>query len=150
MARNESLLRLHERLIAKRDSLRFKLSDEFKLSELSRSGVGDVGDAANDGEQNEVDTQLASLESRELHQIEQAIHMIRTGRYGMCESCDEMIPIERLKALPFTPMCVECQRVQEEFGSTVDDFEGDWENAFEFEGRMSEKELTLGDLDLEN
>ncbi len=150
MARQDALLLLHERLVAKREALRAKLGEDIPFSELSRSGVGDVGDAANDGEENEVGTKLASMESRELHQVERAIDQIRAGRYGMCEGCEQAIPIERLKALPFAPLCVECQRTQEETGITSDEFDADWENAYEYEGRMSEREYTIGDLELEN
>lgn len=149
MAREDSLLLLHERLVSKREALRNKLGEDIPFSELSRSGVGDVGDAANDGEQNEVGSQLASLESRELREIEHAINQIRVGRYGLCEGCELPIPIERLKALPFAPHCVECQRVQEEMGVAPDELDADWENAFEFEGRLSEREFTIGDLDQE-
>ena len=149
MARKDALLRLHQRLIAKRDSLRKKLSEELKLSHKTTAGVGDVGDVACDGTSNELDSQLAALESRELRQIERAIEMIREGRYGICESCEHSIPIARLKAVPFTPLCVECQRNQEEFGEGSEGFDPDWESAYEFEGRMSDKELTLGDIELD-
>lgn len=146
MSRKDALLRLHERLIAKRKTLRRKLSDEISLE--SGESMGDVGDAANDGTKNDLNSQLAALESRELWQVERAIDMIREGRYGLCEMCEEQIPIARLNALPFTPMCVECQRKQEDRGILASD-DADWESVFEHEGRMSDRELTIGDLDLE-
>ena len=149
MARKDSVLRLHQRLTAKRDALRKKLFEEFKLARTSNAGVGDVGDAAADGASNELDSQLAALESRELKQIERAIELIREGRYGICESCEHPIPLARLNAVPFTPLCVECQRKREEFGDDADDLDADWENAYDFEGRMSDKELTLGDIELD-
>ncbi len=147
MARKDALLRLHERLISQRNALRFKLAEEFNLS-LPSHGGGDVVDSASDGAQNELNSQLAALESRELTQIERSIQMIREGRYGRCEVCDVAIPIARLQALPFTPYCVTCQRTQEETGGTGDDLEADWESAYEHEGRMSDRELTLGDFDI--
>ncbi len=150
MTRKDSLILLHERLISKRDALRKKLVEEIDLLQATNDGVGDVGDAANDGARNEIDSQLAALESRELTQIENAIEMIRDGRYGICEGCDHAIPMARLKALPFTPTCVECQRQQEETGLAPDELDADWESAYEFEGHIGDnKELTLGDLDLE-
>ena len=150
MARKDALLRLHERLIVKRAALRIKLADELNLSHhSSHCGSGDIGDAANDGAQNELDSQLASLESRELAQVERAIELIREGRYGTCEFCDQVIPIARLNALPYTPVCVNCQRMQEEMGHDGSDFDPNWETAFEHEGRMNDKELTLGDFDLD-
>jgi len=146
MARKDALLRLHERLVAKRDSLRKKLADDLTINEISTTG--DEADAANDGAQNELNTQLAALESRELVQVERAIGLIRQGRYGVCEVCEQPIPIERLKALPFTPVCVTCQRVQEKLSFNADSDDADWESAFELEGRLRDRELTMGDIDI--
>jgi DnaK suppressor protein len=112
------------------------------------SNAGDEADAANDGAQVELNTQLAALESRELVQVERAIDLIRRGRYGICEVCDTPIPIERLKALPFTLVCVTCGRLQEQMSRGGDDEGADWESAFELEGRLHDRELTLGDIDI--
>ena len=148
MARKDALLRLHERLIAKRDSLHKKLASDLGIELLHGRG-GDIGDAAHDGTTDELNTQLAALESRELEQVERALMQMRQGRYGKCEVCDQPIPIERLKALPFTPYCVGCQRDQERLGSRRFDFDNvNWEAAYEMEGRLQDKEVTLGDLDL--
>lgn len=149
MARKDALLRLHKRLIAKRDALRDKLAEEGRLEEPPRGAGGDVGDAAIDGAQNELNSQLKALESRELVQIERAIELIREGRYGRCEVCGGRIPIARLKALPYTLMCVECQRLQEEHGRGGEDEDVDWSSAYEHEGRLSDREFTLGDLDVD-
>jgi DnaK suppressor protein len=149
MSRKDALLRLRERLIAKRESLRKKLTDDL-IQALPAHGGGDVGDAANDGAQNEINSQLAALESRELVQVERAIQLMREGRYGVCELCEDSIPITRLKALPFAPLCVACQRAQEarRINGEEEDTDANWESAFEHEGRMSEKEFSLGDFDL--
>lgn len=149
MARKDALLRLHQRLITKRDSLRRKLADEHDIDLPSGwEGGRDVADTANEGAEAELDSQLAALESRELDQIEQAIQLIRDGRYGKCEMCDKSIPITRLKALPFTTFCVECQREAEYIRSEGGDVEVDWSSAYEHEGRMSDREITIGDLDV--
>jgi len=149
MSRKDALLRLHERLTAKRDSLRKKLAEELNLLIPSGTGCGDVGDAANDGVQNELNSQLAALESRELNHVERAIELIRLGRYGTCEGCESAIPIARLKALPFSHLCVECQRTHEENGGDAFDSDADWESAYEHEGRMNDKELSLRDIDVD-
>ncbi len=148
MARKDALLRLHQRLLAKRDDLRRKLAEELNLSKGDKE-VGDVGDAAADGTASELDSQLAALESRELRAIDRAIVLMREGRYGQCEGCDKPIPITRLKALPFTPVCVNCQRLQEEHGGGDGEFEADWASAYEHEGRINDSELTLGDIDID-
>jgi DnaK suppressor protein len=149
MARKDALLRLHERLIAKRDTLRRKLTEDRQFQERPLGSVGDVGDAANDGVRNELSSQLQALESRELAQIERAIELIREGRYGRCEICNASIPIARLRALPYSLLCVECQRVQEEAGSDGFESEADWTAVYEHEGRMNDKEFTVGDIERE-
>ena len=150
MARKDALLRLHERLVAKRDSLRKKFSNELNLSHTPAwAGTGDVGDAAHGGSESEINSQLAALESRELAQIEQAIRLMREGRYGSCEICDTTIPIARLKALPYTPYCVTCQRKKADMIGDPESFEPDWESAYEHEGRMNDRELTIRDLDID-
>lgn len=146
MARKDALLRLHEKLREKRDELRASLNQEMELGQRPRD-VGDVGDDAVNDNEKELNSQLMAFESRELAQIERAIEMIRVGRFGDCELCQKKIPITRLNALPFTPFCVKCQEKVEAAGGDLDQFDIDWENAADFEFRMQEMDLTLGDLD---
>lgn len=148
MARKDALLSLHERLIAKRDTLRKKLTEDLQFQERPLGSGGDVGDAANDGVRNELSSQLKALESRELAQIERAIELIREGRYGRCEICNASIPIARLRALPYSLLCVECQRIQEEMGQDGFESEADWASVYEHEGRMNDKEFTAGDIEM--
>lgn len=152
MSRKDSLLRLHERLLAKRDALRSKYVNELELTNrtiIRNDGVKDAGDAALDAESDALNTQLAALGSRELMQVERSIRQIRNGTYGLCDRCTKPIPIERLRALPFTPYCVNCQRLQEEHGLATDSYEADWESALEMESRLSDQEVRLGDLDVD-
>lgn len=146
MSRKDALLRLHQRLTTRRDTLRKNLNGDKRPAQTE---VGDVGDMANEGATSELDSQLASLETRELRCIERAVLMIREGRYGICESCDQNIPIARLQALPFTVLCVNCQRNDEETSSS-DDREVDWSGACEYEGRFgSDREITIDDLNID-
>jgi DnaK suppressor protein len=149
MTRKDALLRLHQNLLAKRDALRRQLANELNLSQTSNSGSGDVCDAALDGTQSELHSQLAALESRELNQIDQAIQMIREGRYGLCEVCGEKIPVARLKALPYTPLCINCQRKQEVRGSNRPGLDLNWESAYEYEGATNDREISIGDIELD-
>jgi DnaK suppressor protein len=145
MSRKDSLLRLYQRLNARRDTLREKLS---LGNESDRVDVGDLGDVAHDGATTELNSQLASIETRELRQVERAIQLLRDGRYGVCEGCAQPILIARLQALPYTVMCVECQRAEEEDGP-VDPEDVDWDKACDYEVRFSEREVTIDDLRFE-
>ena len=147
MARNEALLRLHQRLVAQRDELHRKLSQENLVSEHD-NGIHDAADEAFIDVERELNSQLASLETRELRRIQKAIEAIREGRYGKCDVCERSIPVARLRALPYTTTCVACQRSQELTGDARH-HEADWESAWEYQARQSDRELTLQDIVLD-
>jgi RNA polymerase-binding transcription factor DksA len=47
-------------------------------------------------------------EAETLAEIESSLRRIDAGRYGVCEACGEMIADARLRAIPWTRICVEC------------------------------------------
>jgi DnaK suppressor protein len=53
---------------------------------------------------------LLANEGQVLEQIAEALERIEQGAFGICEECDSKIPKARLKALPYTPYCVQCAR----------------------------------------
>jgi DnaK suppressor protein len=120
MARKDALLRLHVRLVTRRDALRKALSGDMDSLRLYNSTfvVGDSVDAAIDSANDEISTQLAELESRELEQIERALDRIGRGVYGRCEFCGEKVAEARLNALPYTNTCIDCQRENERQGDS--------------------------------
>lgn len=148
MSRKDALLRIHKSLVEKRDELRRQLAHEMDLAQQADGGTGDLFDAAMDGSQNEMHSQLTAFESRELQQIERAIKLIRKGRYGACEVCSAAIPVARLKALPYTTVCINCRQKQEISGAGMGDGAENWETVYEYEGANSDRELTIRDLDI--
>ena len=44
-----------------------------------------------------------------LVQINTALRRIDTGAFGICENCDGDISEARLKAFPFTTLCIDCK-----------------------------------------
>src|SRR5215468_614339 len=120
MARKDALLRLHARLVARRDALRKALNgDQDSFRELAALDVvGDNVDAAVDNANDEISSQLVEIESRELTQIEHALKRIVAGVYGRCEFCGGKIAEARLNALPYTNTCIDCQRENERTGQS--------------------------------
>jgi len=43
-----------------------------------------------------------------LRETEAALKKVADGTYGTCERCGKMISEARLKAIPYTPYCIEC------------------------------------------
>ena len=78
MARKDALLRLHARLVARRDALRKALNGDLdSFREFAATNVvGDNVDAAVDTANDEICSQLVEIESRELGQIEHALQRI--------------------------------------------------------------------------
>jgi DnaK suppressor protein len=151
MARRDALLRLHKTLVGRRDELRERLGGGHFIDVSGRMGesLGDAADMAFETGSDEVNSQLAQLESRELVQIESAIQKLKHGTYGLCEGCLKKIPVARLNALPFSTMCIECQRELEEYGSLEGrGAKGDWEKVSDSFG-MDEKSVRLSDLEMD-
>jgi DnaK suppressor protein len=62
-----------------------------------------------------VSLRLNGLQYMQLRQIQEALDRLQLGDYGICLSCEEPIPLKRLKALPWAKYCVPCQeKVAEE------------------------------------
>ena len=68
----------------------------------------DFAEQAVQTENDEVLDYLGNSTRSEIDQVRQAIARIDEGGYGVCESCGEPIRKERLKALPFTRLCIKC------------------------------------------
>jgi DnaK suppressor protein len=47
-------------------------------------------------------------EIRTLAEVELSLRRLTTGEYGICGSCGQAIPEPRLRALPWTRLCVDC------------------------------------------
>jgi DnaK suppressor protein len=126
MARKDSILKMRELLVKRRDALRRALAGDLSnLKSLSDSTSGDVIDAALDAAQDEISSKLAEVESRELANIEVALERMKGGGYGLCEVCNGKIPLARLQALPYATNCIECQRANENAGGGMG-YGGDW------------------------
>jgi len=60
------------------------------------------------------DRRLSLLEQLEdqLTDVNKALDRIEEGTYGICTNCGEAIMHERLEALPYAELCIDCQRKQ--------------------------------------
>ncbi|TWT99639.1 General stress protein 16O [Botrimarina colliarenosi] len=125
-ARKDSITKIQQLLVTRRDALRKALEGDLSLlMQLREQSGSDVVDAALDTAQDEISSQLAEVESRELGSIEKALVRIRSGAYGDCEICNKTIPMARLNALPYATMCIECQQAAED-GTLEDRMPEDW------------------------
>lgn len=68
----------------------------------------DFSEQATQNENNEVMDYLGNSARTEIEMIKQAINKIDNGKFGICEVCGEPISKDRLKALPYSSMCIIC------------------------------------------
>jgi len=104
----DSLIRLKEEIIQNLISE----SDDFKalVEDMDPKDLVDV--AADDIDRKTLDT-LSAKEIKRLRLIDSALARIQAGRYGLCMKCNKKIPRERLEAIPYALMCIECQTSDE-------------------------------------
>ncbi len=74
---------------------------------------GDEGDEARIQEDMELNASLGMICASELREIDAALRRLEDDRYGICEGCSEEIPIDRLKLMPATLLCVDCRSAEE-------------------------------------
>jgi len=153
MARNDALLRLHKTLLARRADILKKLSDDLHDLRHGRNSdaSGDCADVAFGAGSDEMASQLAELDSREVTQIERALVRLKQGTYGLCEVCQHKIPIGRLNALPYSTLCIECQREMEKYPNWDDRRNpASWEKVYEAATPLEDqREVDLSELEID-
>lgn len=90
------------------------------LNKSQRDATGDLSgysfhmaDMATDNFDLEFTLGLASNEQNSLNLIDAALRKIKEGSYGICESCSKSITLKRLTAVPYAPLCIKCQEIEE-------------------------------------
>ena len=69
----------------------------------------DVATAMHD---RELDYGIAENEQQLLGEIDDALQRIEDGTYGICTNCGKSIPPERLEALPWAQLCIDCAKTR--------------------------------------
>ncbi|HAP43090.1 MAG: conjugal transfer protein TraR [Spirochaetes bacterium GWD1_61_31] len=107
--------KMHDLLNSLRDEIHQKLiatNADFRAI-VEEMDPKDSIDVASDDVDRKMLEALGSQDVKRLRAIEAALLRIQQGRYGICLKCSCKIPPERLEALPYAVMCVNCQRDDE-------------------------------------
>ena len=102
---------IKEILLAKREELANRL--ERIKDNLIGGQSADSQEQAQELENAEVMDALGNETRLELSHIAQALQKIKDDTYGICVTCDEKIPVARLKAYPFAERCIRCATAEE-------------------------------------
>ena len=80
---------------------------------VSSSADQHLADTATATVDREIDYTLEASDGRLLAAIDAALGRIENGTYGTCVNCGAQIPPERLEAMPWATLCIECKRKEE-------------------------------------
>ena len=69
-----------------------------------------LADTATETYDRELDYTLEENSEHLLAEIDSALKRIEEGTYGICTNCGKEIPVDRLEALPWATLCIDCQR----------------------------------------
>ena len=80
---------------------------------VSGSADQHMADTATETVDREIDYTLEEHDGRLLQAIDDALARIEAGTYGICVNCGAQISPERLEAMPWATLCIECKRKEE-------------------------------------
>ena len=113
MTDGTKLAALREELVRQRDDLRREIEDhgaDPETDEVTFEGDAGFSDRSHSTEErSRVISVVRALRSN-LHDVDRAIAKIDAGTYGSCERCGNPIGAERLEAIPWALLCIDCKR----------------------------------------
>lgn len=85
------------------------------VSEMTEEHINfpDPTDRASLESDRNFELRIRDRERRLIKKIREAIARIEDGSFGLCETCEEPIGVERLRARPVTTLCIECKTEEE-------------------------------------
>jgi DnaK suppressor protein len=108
---------IREELLTERAGLLEQVQDldaEADVNNWREGGFDDdPADAGSASFERETAQSLSNHARSLLTQIDDALRRMDAGTYGTCERCGEAIEPERLEALPYARLCLECKRRDE-------------------------------------
>jgi DnaK suppressor protein len=84
----------------------------LQASMENNSRQGDMADQASGNNEVHIQLKLKQTDAKILQAIEEALSRIDKGAYGVCRDCGEPIAAARLKAIPWTRVCITCKEKQ--------------------------------------
>jgi DnaK suppressor protein len=120
--RKSDLSRYKKLLLAKKADLEKSLKGGLLASNPTTDSHGDFADISSAATEAEISMQLRQTDAKLLRAINEALERIENGTYGiciecadepqkLCDTCPE-IPAARLKAVPWTNVCVAVKEKQ--------------------------------------
>ncbi|HKV43222.1 MAG TPA: TraR/DksA C4-type zinc finger protein [bacterium] len=118
MGRKDEFTRL---LLEERKRLRAELTEmeehQVKTEEKPIADVAgyedDLVDVATETFEREKELAISSNVQGMLEMVEEALQRLHNGTYGICVGCRKPIDGNRLRAIPYTRLCIKCKELEE-------------------------------------
>jgi RNA polymerase-binding protein DksA len=107
--------KMQKLLEEQKDQILRSLADKHsEYKKMVESGEpGDEVDIASDVIDGALLESLGAQDANRLTAINNALDRIKQNKYGICPKCKNEIPLQRLEAIPYAVMCVNCQSQNE-------------------------------------
>ena len=111
----QSLVKAFERRLrkARRDMWRIVARTDEELATLEGHQAGPPVEDASTTSVAAVLSRLDGAQRHLLDEIDAAQARLAAGTFGTCQQCARAIPLARLRAVPATRLCVDCERAAE-------------------------------------
>jgi len=118
---DKRLVLLKEKLISEKSRLKDELKaiEEGNVNQTQSEATGensyedDFADSATATFEREKDLSLERNIKDLLFRVDKALEYMEKGTYGRCIVCGKDIDPARLKAVPYTDLCIECKKKEE-------------------------------------
>jgi RNA polymerase-binding protein DksA len=102
------LVHFRRQLMEMREDLTMAIDQMLETVSTGQTAPGDHDAAVSD----ELSKELALEQHEETirQQVIQALERIEQGQFGICQDCRGPISLERLEAIPYAALCVQCER----------------------------------------
>lgn len=115
------LKEIHDLLLDRGKVLEFDLAgleNETTGEGAERAGApssapGHLAELASDASEKAILYGQMETQTGELLEVRDALGRLETGSFGLCDNCNEAIPLERLRAIPYARLCMSCKRAEE-------------------------------------
>ncbi|WP_438952101.1 TraR/DksA family transcriptional regulator [Porticoccus sp.] len=97
---------IRQQLTTRRTELADRLSS--LKADITQSHSRDWAEQAQERENDEVVEALGNEAKQELSLVNRAIERIESGTYNLCSQCGGEIALQRLQAVPYTNLCINC------------------------------------------
>lgn len=111
----ERLDRMRAKLEEQRRELRRELTElgaDPDSDEIEFAGDHGFSDRSASTEERSRLLSVSSSLRANLREVDAALAKVRDGTYGICERCGRPISDERLEAIPWATLCIDCKRTE--------------------------------------